>query len=331
MNNQLQLPAVIYGTSGLGNLFTAIDFEDKMAIVEECILHSRGIPVFDSAGKYGAGLALEALGQCLKQLNVSPEAVMISNKLGWLQTELTTAEPTFEPGVWKDIQHDAIQKISYEGILECFEQGNKLLGDYRPQLVSVHDPDEYLNGAVNWEEYESRYRDILDAYRALAQLKFEGKVKSVGVGAKNWKVIQKISRDVKLDWVMVANSYTIKSHPKPLFQFMEELQHQNVQIINSAVFHSGFLTGGDFYDYVKVNSETHPELFMWRNEFFALCKDFGISPAQACVQFSFTAPGVVSIALNTTNPKRVKANTDLVYASLPAGFLETMKERGLLS
>lgn len=330
MNEQLKLPPVIFGTSGLGNLFTALTMQEKCAIVRECIRHSAVMPVFDSAGKYGAGLALQSLGECLKQLGVQPGEVLISNKLGWLQTELCTAEPTFEPGVWKDIHHDAVQKISYEGILECFEQGNILLGDYTPQLVSVHDPDEYLDGATSRDEYEQRYGDILDAYRALAQLKFKGKVQAIGVGAKKWKVIEKISRDVDLDWVMIANSYTIKSHPVQLQQFMDELIHKNVQIINSAVFHSGFLTGGDHYDYMKVSPETHAGLFKWRSDFFSICKDFAVLPAQACVQFALAAPGVVSIALNTSNPERVGPNMALVNEALPEGFLATMKNRGLI-
>ena len=49
----------------------------------------------------------------------------------------------------RDLKHDAIQKISYEGMMECFEQGNELLGGYVPQMVSVHDPDEYLAMAKN--------------------------------------------------------------------------------------------------------------------------------------------------------------------------------------
>jgi len=57
------------------------------------------IAVFDSAGKYGAGLALEVLGQCLEELNVPPEKVVISNKLAWKRIPLPEgAEPTFEPG-----------------------------------------------------------------------------------------------------------------------------------------------------------------------------------------------------------------------------------------
>ncbi|MGE5521724.1 MAG: aldo/keto reductase, partial [Candidatus Dadabacteria bacterium] len=79
----IDLPPVIFGTSGLGNLFVALDYQSKLDIVRECIAHSKGKVVFDSAGKYGAGLALETLGKCLNELQVPKENVVISNKLGW--------------------------------------------------------------------------------------------------------------------------------------------------------------------------------------------------------------------------------------------------------
>src|SRR5476651_2420199 len=163
----LDMPPVIFGTSVLGNLFVALNEDIKLEIVKEYIKHSIGMPVFDSAGKYGAGLALEPLGKSLKTLDIAPDKVIISNKLGWVRTPLKTPEPTFEPGVWRDLQYDAEQHISYDGILECFEQGNELLNGYIPQMVSVHDPDEYLAKATSANEDEKLYNDILEAYRAL--------------------------------------------------------------------------------------------------------------------------------------------------------------------
>lgn len=329
----LQIPRVIFGTSGLGNLFVALDESVKCEIVKEVFAHSKGPVVFDSAGKYGAGLALESLGNCLKKLQVKPEDVIISNKLAWVRTELKTPEPTFEVGVWKDLKYDAVQQISYDGIIECFDQGNDLLGGYIPQLVSVHDPDEYLATAKDEAEAAKLYDDILEAYRALADLKSMGKVKAIGVGAKNWRSIEKISHDINLDWAMIANSMTIKNHPKELLQFMETLKQKEVQIINSAVFHSGFLIGGDYFDYKLMDSEREENkaLFTWRNDFFQLCKEFNIKPAEACAQFALSAPGVVSIALSTTNPERVKENIDMAYSKVPDEFWQQMKEKQLIS
>ena len=328
---KINVPSIIFGTSGLGNLYVALDEKVKLEIVRESVRHSQPV-VFDSAGKYGAGLALESLGKSLKELGVRQEEVVISNKLGWVRTELKTPEPTFEKGVWRDLKHDAVQKISYDGILECFEQGNELLQGYIPQLVSVHDPDEYIEQAQSPEEEEKLYQDILDAYKALEDLKKQGKVQAIGVGAKKWPIIQRISRDVKLDWVMIANSMTIMSHPEELVSFMQTLEKEGVQIFNSAVFHGGFVIGGEYCDYklVTPDNEKDRALLKWREDFFAVCKEFNVKPAEAAVQFGLNAPGVVSIALSSTNPKRVKENIDIAHVKIPKEFWKRMKEKSLI-
>ena len=329
---KLTLPPVIFGTSGLGNLFVALEEQEKLAIVRECVRLSNRKVVFDSAGKYGAGLALETLGKCLKQLGVPVDQVIISNKLAWVRTELKTEEPTFEPGVWKNLKNDAVQKISYEGIIECFEQGNELLGDYIPQMLSVHDPDEYLATAKDEEEDERLYQDILDAYRALFDLKQQGKVQAIGVGAKDWRVVKRIATDVPLDWIMIANSMTIKNHPQELLDFILEMENKGVYVINSAVFHSGFLVGSDYFDYklIERGTEKNDSLFNWRDAFFKVCRQFNVKPATACVQFALNVPGVKSIALNTTDAHRVKENMDMTSAEIPVEFWETLQAQGLI-
>lgn len=326
----LNLPKVIFGTSCLGNLYVALDDEAKLNIVAACVEHSQSPVVFDSAGKYGAGLALESLGKSLKKLNVKPGDVLISNKLGWVRTELKTPEPTFEPGVWRDLKYDAVQKISYDGILECYEQGNSLLNGYKADFVSVHDPDEYLAAAKSDDDLLKRYDDILEAYRALAGLKESGRVKAIGVGSKDWTTIQKITKDVDLDWVMIANCMTVHSHPLELIAFMEELEYKGIAIINSAVFNAGFLIGSDYYNYKLMNREEHSALYKWREAFFELCNKYAIKPAGACAAFGLKAPGVKSIALSTSNAKRVKENVDMANVIIPAGFWEEMKAGGLI-
>lgn len=331
-NLPLNLPPIIFGTSGLGNLFVALTEDEKLNIVNECVRLSGGKVVFDSAGKYGAGLALETLGRCLRKLNIPQEKVIISNKLGWFRTELTTAEPTFEPGVWKNLQHDAVQKISYDGIIECFDQGNELLGGYIPQMVSVHDPDEYLDTAKDDHHAARLYNDILDAYKALHDLKRHGKVKFIGVGAKNWKIIKRIAGDVQLDWIMIANSITIKHHPQELLGFVSEMQKKGVYVINSAVFHSGFLVGGNHFDYRLTERGTpqNDALYRWREHFFEKCNKFNIKPAEACVQFALNVPGIRSIALNTTNASRVQSNLGMLNANIPSEFWQELKINDLI-
>jgi D-threo-aldose 1-dehydrogenase len=332
-NTGVKIPPIIFGTSALGNLYETLTNETKLEIVSESVKYVGQNVVFDSAGKYGAGLSLEMLGTCLGKLGVKPDDVVISNKLGWKRIPLTTPEPTFEKGVWMNLENDAVQSISYEGIIACWEQGNQLLGPlYAPKLASVHDPDEYLANAKSPAERKKLFQDIRDAYKALSELKAQGKVKAIGVGAKNWKIIREISEHVDLDWAMFANSLTLMTHPDDLLRFMESLHKNGVSIVNSAVFNAGFLIGGDYFDYVKISPDTEENKarFKWREDFFGICRQSGIKPAIACVAFGMTGPGVVSISLNTSNPSHVKSNVESVTSQVPEEFWKAMKDKGLI-
>ena len=326
------VPSISFGTSCLGNLYEAVVAERKLAIVREILQHSPTPVVLDSAGKYGAGLALEVIGASLRKLRVPAEQVIISNKLGWYRVPLRGPEPTFERGVWAGIGHDAESQISYDGILKCYEQGNELLGvGYPSQLVSVHDPDEYLATAKTRAERTQRFADVLGAYRALFELKRAGKVAAVGIGSKDWRVIREIADQVPLDWVMFACSLTVYSHPPELLAFIAELHARGVGIINSAVFNAGFLTGGAWFDYRKPDPVQDAALFQWRDKFLATCRKFAVKPADVCVQFGLALPGVVSVALNTGKPERIAENVASASNPIPTELWRELKDLGLVN
>jgi D-threo-aldose 1-dehydrogenase len=330
--SNLRLPRIVFGTGSLGNQYEALPEQTKSKITQEWFKHA-GHPVFlDTAGKYGAGLALESIGKHLRHLAIAPENVVISNKLGWKRTPLRGLEPTFEPEVWANLQHDAEQQISYAGILDCWRQGCELLGaPYTTQLVSVHDPDEYLHGAKTESERKRRLENILDAYRALNELKQSGQVTAIGVGCKTWQVVRQIVAEVPLDWVMLANSLTIYRHPLQLLQFVNELAQRGIAVINSAVFHAGFFTGGEFFDYRKPTPDREPEIFAWRAKFLELCRQYSVSPTVACVQFALSPPGVAAVALNTSRPSRVAENVAAVETTVPSEFWAAAKTAGLIA
>jgi len=326
------LPRVMFGTSGLGNLYTEPSYEDKKAVVEAVVKASAGgIAVFDSAGKYGAGLALEVLGQALEELGVPPEKVLISNKLGWKRVPLTTPEPTFEPGAWVNLKHDAVQDISYKGMFDALEDGNKLLGKYNSGLGSVHDPDEYLAAAKDEADLAKRREDVLGAYKALVELRAAGKIASIGVGAKDVSAIDWISDHVQLDWAMFACSITPYAHDSVAKKLLKKLGRQGVTVINSAVLHGGFLTGGSFFDYRKVTPETDPELFQWREKYNAVCAEFDVSPAAVAVQFSFLFPEIKSVALATSKVSRVASNIELANSPIPQACWDKLQAQGLIN
>jgi D-threo-aldose 1-dehydrogenase len=329
----LNVPRIIYGTSYLGNLYRALPYEDKLALMQKWFECTEKPVVIDSAGKYGAGLALEMIGKGLADLGIAPEDIVISNKLGWYRVPLVTDEPTFEPGAWADLENDAIQTFSYDGIVKCHEQGNKLLGGtYRTDLVSVHDPDEYLFAARGDEDRAKRLEGILESYQALFDLKKEGKVKAVGIGSKDWKTIRELYEHVRFDWVMLANSFTIFHHPPELLTFIDKLHGDKVGIINSAVFHGGFLTGGGLFDYQDISpaSDKGRIIFPWRENFNKICARHQVRPGDACIHFSMSHPAIVSMALNTSKPEKMNRNVETLQRNIPVAFWTDLKANGLI-
>ena len=329
----LQVPQVVYGTSYLGNLYRELPFEEKLELISRWFQCTEKPVVIDTAGKYGAGLALEVIGSGLSHFGVDPKDVVISNKLGWYRVPLNTEEPTFEPGAWAGLEYDCIQTFGYQEIIKCFEQGEALLGaDYHSELVSVHDPDEYLQAADGPADRDRRMKEILESYRALFDLKKEGRVKAVGIGSKDWTIIRELYAHVPFDWVMFANSFTIFSHPKEILQFMDVLDQDGVGIINSAVFHGGFLTGGDKFDYQEVDpvSEFGQKLFAWRTAFEDLCSKHQIEPGDAALHFGLSHPAIVSIALNTSKADKMNRNVEILQRKIPDIFWKEMKEKGLI-
>lgn len=332
-NTGLLVPPIIYGTSFMGNLYQELPWEVKLQIMRQWFAVAQGTPMIDSAGKYGAGLALEVIGRGLQQLGIKKEDIIISNKLGWYRVPLKTEEPTFEPGAWVNLKYDAVQKISYQGILECWHQGCELLGGYyTPQVVTVHDPDEYLFAATDQKDRAQRLDDILGAYRALFELKEKGEVKAVGIGAKDWLTIKELYEHVKFDWVMFANKLTIYHHPPEIIAFIERIHAEGVGIINSAIFNAGFLTGGEYFDYRKINpsSPEDQQLLAWREQFLDICQRHQVNPGDACLQFSMMMPQVSAVALNPSKPERIAHNVQVLEKQLPQAFWQEMQQKNII-
>ena len=345
-----KLSPIVFGTSCLGNLYREIPFETKVEIVAEWF-KAFDHPVIDSAGKYGAGLSLECIGKALKALGKMNGDLTISVKLGWRRSKRLNPgeEQTFEPGAWKGIEYDAMQDISYDGIMRCYNEAKDLLGGFPINLVSVHDPDEYLahaaltrggdgqNSAFSRHSLrsacslpqESRtpsrggyaaLREIKEAYDALFELKARGEVESVGIGSKDWRAIEMLWREgVRFDWAMFACQPTLLVHPPELISFVNELKVAGVTLIDSAVFNGGFLIGSDMLDYRKADPEKDAEAFAFRERYLDLCRHYELDPAAPAVQYAYRL-GFDSVALNTSSPKRILQNASYASVPVPDGF-----------
>lgn len=330
----LSVPPIMFGAGALGNACRVIPDQTKLAIVGEWFKHVVPPVMIEVAGKYGGGLALEMLGAALRRFDVGPEEIVICNQLGWLRQPSSGKEPAFVPGERESFEHVATRQVSYNGIRASWEQGCELLGpQHRPQLVSIHDVDEYLGEAASAADGERRFQNILEAYRALAELRAAGHVRGLGIAVKDWRIAEAIGAAVPLDWVMLTGCLTVLRHPPEVLAFVESLRERQTAIVLGATFQSGFLVGGNYYDQRLVQRESDADrpLMAWRKSFAALCEGHGVTPAHACVQFALSVPGVVAVALNTSHADRVAENVKSAITPVPASLWASLREEGLLA
>ncbi|TVP98127.1 MAG: aldo/keto reductase [Planctomycetaceae bacterium] len=327
------LPRLIFGATTLGNLFVAPPDSQKRELIRRWFQLGPWPVAIDSAGKYGAGLSLEVIGRELAALQIDPSEVILSNKLGWRRVPLTTPEPTFEPGAWVDVRHDAVQDISREGILRCWSEGDELLAPYHADLLSVHDPDEYLAAASDPDDRRRRLDDIISAYQAIRELRDAGRVAAIGVGAKDWTIIRELDQHCDFDWVMLANSFTIMRHPPELIAFIASLASRDVWVINSALMHGGFLTGGDHCDYRRLDpgSPADQAKLVWRERFHQACRELAVDPFHVAVAFGGSSTGIRSVALSTSRPERVESLVAAAHNPVPPEVWTQLHRRGLIA
>jgi D-threo-aldose 1-dehydrogenase len=117
-----------------------------------------------------------------------------------------------------------------------------------------------------------------------------------------------------------------------LLTFIDSLQGDDVGIVNSAVFHGGFLTGGDLFDYQEISpsSEKGRIIYPWRESFNRICARHHVASGDACIHFSLSHPAIVSMALNTSKPEKMARNVEALQRSIPPAFWTEMKASGLI-
>ena len=312
----LMVPPIAFGAAALGNARRVVPDQTKLAICGEWLRHVEPPILIDTGGDCGGATALAILRRAFDRLEVSPADAIISHELGWRRA--------LDEGV----------RLRAAQVLQSWERDCQLLGGkHLPQLLAINRPDKYLALATSPADRQRRFRDVLDAYGALYELKAACQVVAVGIAARDWRVVKEIAEAVAVDWVKLSHCCTVMRHAPELVAFMTSLAERQVPIVSSGVFEGGFLVGAQHLDNRALNRDNAADRspLAWRKSFVALCEGHGLSPAHACIQFGLSAPGVVAVGIDTTYPDRVAENVKSVLTPVPDTFWAAMREEGLLA
>jgi D-threo-aldose 1-dehydrogenase len=287
------------GTAPLGGLYDAVDDETSEATVERA--WSLGVRLFDTAPYYGSGLAERRLGAVLQ---AHPrEEFTVSTKVGRL----------LRPGDSRgDGWHgapplEAYFDFSYDAALRSLDESLGRLGLDRVDIALVHDPDDHYEEALT------------GAFRALARLREEGVVRSIGVGMNQTELLCRFAREADPDCFLVAGRYTLldRSATRELLPLCAE---RGIAVIAGGVFNSGVLADGETYDYAPAPPAVRERVAGLR----AACARHGVPLAAAAVQFPSRHPAVASVLAGCRTPAEVEEDVRLFALELPQSLWQEL-------
>ena len=280
-----------YGAASLGNLFHEVSEDEAFATVEAA--WDGGIRYFDTAPHYGLGLSERRLGAALARY--PREDYLLSTKVGRL------LEPTPENAERLDDQRFVVPAAyrrvwdpSPAGIRRSLADSLARIGTDRIDIAYLHDPDEYdpENGVAR-------------GVAALAEARTEGLVRAIGVGSKSVAALAEAVRTGLCDLIMVAGRLTLLDRSGA--ELLDLCAEHRVGIVNVGVFNSGALAADRpspelHFEYAPITPERLAEL----ERLHEVCARFGVTVADAALQYSWQLPQVVSVTVGASSPRQIR-------------------------
>lgn len=309
-----------FGAAAIGNLYRALDDATAQAAIRAAL--EAGIGYFDVAPHYGQGLAERRLG-----VGLAGAEVTVSTKVGRVLKPIDAPpEGTIRHGFVDGDAYEPVFDYSYDGIMRSFDASLARMQRERIDILLAHDLGEVTHGA----DHARHYRDFLEGgYRAMSDLKAEGRIKAIGLGVNEVAICETLLSDVDLDVVLLAGRYTLLEQ-SPLETFFPLCARKGVSVIAAAPFNSGILIEGArkgaCYNYAPA-----PDTILERvRRIEAVCEAHGVPLAAAALQFPLAHPVVKRLLIGMGHPTEVGANLGYGQVEIPEGLWSDLKAEGVL-
>jgi D-threo-aldose 1-dehydrogenase len=290
-----------FGGATIGNLFTPVDDETARLAVDAA--WGAGVRYFDTAPHYGLGWSERRLGAALA---VRPrDEFVVSTKVGRLL--VPNPAPTgsdLRNGF--EVPDDVTRVFDFtaEGVRQSLDASLERLQLDRVDIVYVHDPDNYLDEAIE------------QAIPALLELRDAGVVGAVGAGMNHWQPLLRIVSETDVDVVMLAGRWTLLDRSgEPL---LAECERRGVSVVAAAPYNSGLLArpwpaDDGRFNYVTANCN----LLAQARALATTCEKYGTTLPEAAVAFPLRHPAVASVVAGMRNATQARATTRYMSAEIP--------------
>ena len=288
------------GCAPIGNLFTPVTDADAVATIETAL--SAGVRFFDTAPLYGDGESERKLGLALR--GVPRDEVVLATKVG---RRLLDADGS--PVSGGATGASSIADLSRDGVWRSLEGSLARLSTDRVDVLHLHDPLDVEAG-------------LAGAMTALTELRAQGVVRAISVGLGRLRPLERFVAAAPLDVVMEAGRLTLldRSAEERLMPLAEE---RGIGVIAAGVFNSGILADPDtapFFEYRQADAEQIERA----RRLQSLCRDHGVSLADAAVQFPLRR-GAAAVVVGARTPAEVEGFVAGRGVEIPAALWDALE------
>ncbi len=217
-NTGIELSALSFGASSLGQEFRQIDIQDALRAVRVAL--DLGINFIDTSPFYGRGMSEVLLGIALR--DVPRESYYLGTKLGRY-----------------DVNHF---DFSPRRVIESVDVSLHRMGVDYLDIVLCHDI-----------EFVDMDQIVEETLPALLKLQHQGKVRFVGISGYPMKIFRYILDRFPLDVILSYNHYTLQN--TMLADLVPYLREKRAGIMNAAPFSARLLTNAPLPLWHKSTAE----------------------------------------------------------------------------
>ena len=309
----LEVSKLSLGTAPLGGLFTSVPEADSDGVIAAAF--DADINFFDTAPLYGSGRAEVRLG---RGLNAAKRPYILSTKVGRVLNPVSGVSNAGGLAGFADADTSVEPVFDYSraGVRRSFEESLKRLNVDRIDVALIHDADDRIDEAIKY------------AYPALAEMRAEGMVSTIGVGMNFCAPTIKAVVETDIDIVLIAGRYSLLDQSSQEQLFKETIKRK-VSVMIGGVYNSGILANpvaGATFHYAPAPDEIIAKAQKIRD----LLATFNVSLTAAAIQFPLRHPAVTTVLTGSRSPKELLANIADFDSEVPAEAWAALESAGLI-